>query len=83
MKHYYVAPLYYLPVGHAISLINKGYSTEDAINITIQKFAYFGKRNSKRNKEFNQIQFRKHINKFLSIPNAVLVRKSPKRNRFR
>lgn len=81
MKHYYVAPLYYLPVGHAISLINKGYPTDVAINITIQKFAYFGKRNSKRNKLFDIVQFKKHVIRFLDIPNAVLVRKSSKHNR--
>lgn len=78
MKPFYVAHIFYRPLGHAISLINQGYSPQDAKEITIRKFAYFGKKNNKRNKDFDQVQFSKHLDKFLNTPNAILCRKSKK-----
>lgn len=79
MKPYYVAHQFYLPVGYTLSLINNGVPKDLAVKQTIDRFAYFGKRNSKRNKDFNQVQFIKHIDNFLNTPNAVLCRKSAKR----
>lgn len=78
MKHYYVGHLFYLPLSHAISLINQGYSQDEALEITIKRFAYYGRHNTKRNKDFDQNQFRKHFYKFLNTKDAVLMRKSKK-----
>lgn len=77
-KPYYVATIYYLPMQHAISLINQGYSQDQASKLTIDRFAYYGKHHSKRLKEFDRNQFNRHLTKFLNTPNAILVRKSPK-----
>ena len=74
MKKYYVAHVFYLPMAHAISLINKGFSKDQACQATIDKFAYSGSR--KRNKDFNIQQFRRHLDRFVDTPNAILVRKS-------
>lgn len=77
-KYYYVAPVYYLAMQYAISLINQGYTKDVAAQSAIDRFAYYGKHQNKRIKEFDKNQFKKHLNKFASIPNALLVRKSPK-----
>ena len=77
-KPYFVATVFYYPLQHAISLINQGHSKSDAIQITIDKFAYYGKNNSKRLKSFDITQFTKHVNRFTNTPNAYLVRRSPK-----
>ena len=74
MKKYYVAHIFYLPMAHAISLINKGFSKDQACQTAIDKFAYSGSR--KRNKDFNISQFKRHLDKFVDTPNAILVRKS-------
>ena len=78
MKFHYVAPMYYLPMQHAISLVKQGHSRSEALQITIDKFAYYGKHNTKRLKEFDRNAFTKSFNKFLDTPNAILVRKSPR-----
>lgn len=75
---YYVAAIYYLPLQYAISLLNSGLTKESALQSAIDRFAYYGKHNGKRLKEFDINQFTKHFNRFTSTPNAVLVRKSPK-----
>lgn len=78
MKPYYVATIYYLPLQYAISLINQGHSPADASAAAIKRFAYYGKRNQKRLKDFDRNQFTKHLNRFLNTPHAILVRRSPK-----
>lgn len=75
---YFVAPIYYLPLQYAVALLNSGRSKEEALQSAIDRFAYYGKHNGKRLKEFDINQFTKHFNRFISTPNAVLVRKSPK-----
>ena len=75
---YFVAHIYYLPLQYAVSLINQGHSQSEAAKITIDRFAYYGKKNNKPLKQFDKNQFNRHLNKFLNTPNAVLVRKSPK-----
>lgn len=77
-NNYYVAPVYYLPLQYAISLINQGHSQSEAIQSAIDRFAYYGKKNNKPLKGFDKNQFNKHFNRFLNTPDAVLVRKSPK-----
>lgn len=78
-RHYYkVAPIYYLPLQHAIALINHGTPKDQAAQSAIDKFAYYGKHNSKRLKDFDKNQFHKHLDRFLNTPNAFLIRKSPK-----
>ena len=77
-KFYHVAPVYYLAMQYAISLINQGYPKDKAAQEAIDRFAYYGKHQNKRLKEFDKNQFKKHLNRFTSIPNAILVRKSPK-----
>lgn len=81
MKPYYAPHIFYLPLGYAISLINQGYSKDQAANMAIRRFAYYGKHNSKRNKYFDNKQFLKHLNRFIHTKDAVLVRKSTKYNR--
>ena len=81
MKPYYVAHIFYLPLGYAISLINQGYSTEEAYQLALSKFAYCGKRNNKRLKDFDRNQFHRHLIKFINTKNAVLVRKSKRYHR--
>ena len=77
-KLYRVPPIYYLPLQYAVSLINQGHSADQAAQSAIDRFAYYGKHQNKRLKDFDKNHFRKHLNKFISIPNATLVRKSPK-----
>lgn len=77
-KLYHVPPVYYLPLQYAVSLINQGHSADQAAQSAIDRFAYYGKHQNKRLKDFDKNQFIKHLNKFISIPNAILVRKSPK-----
>ena len=76
-KYYYVAHIFYFPLSHAISLINNGHSVDDARKIALDKFAYTSR--GKRNKDFNITQFNRHLDKFVSIPGAILVRKSKRR----
>ena len=78
MKPFYVAHMYYLPMQYAIALINQGYTKDKAAQFAIDRFAYYGKHQNKRLKEFDKNQFKKHLNRFTSTPNAILVRKSPK-----
>lgn len=75
---YYVAPIYYLAMQYAIALVNQGCSPSVATQSAIDRFAYYGKHNNKRIKEFDKNQFRKHVKRFLDTPNAILIRKSPK-----
>lgn len=75
---YHVAPIYFLAMQYAISLINQGCSKDHAAQQAIDRFAYYGKHQNKRLKDFDKNHFRKHLDRFTSIPNAVLVRKSPK-----
>lgn len=75
---FYVAPIYYLPLQYAASLINSGLSTEEALKSTIDRFAYYGNRNGKRLKEFDINRFTKLFHRFTSTPHAVIIRKSPK-----
>ena len=77
-KLYHVPPIYYLPLQYAVSLINQGHSADQAAQSAIDRFAYYGKHQNKRLKDFDKSQFKKHLNRFTSIPNAILVRKSPK-----
>lgn len=77
-NYYYVASVYYLAMQYAIALINQGTPKAEASQQAIDRFAYYGKHNTKRIKEFDKNQFRKHLDRFLSTPNAFLVRKSPK-----
>ena len=68
-NYYYVAPIYFLAMQYAISLINSGLTKDQATQQAIDRFAYYGKHNTKR---------LKHVDRFLNTPNAFLVRKSPK-----
>lgn len=77
LKPYFVGNLYYLPLQYAINLVNQGHSRSEAAQIAIDRFAYYGKNNNKRLKDFDKHQFTKHLNRFLDTPNAILVRKSP------
>ena len=77
-NYYYVAPIYFLAMQYAISLIRSGIPKDQATQQAIDRFAYYGKHNSKRLKDFDKNIFRKHVNRFLNTPNAFLVRKSPK-----
>lgn len=76
---YYVAHIYFLPLQYAADLVRlANYSKEEASHLALERYTRYGKNNRKRLKEFDQNQFRKHLDKFLSIPNGYLVRKSPK-----
>lgn len=77
-NYYYVAPIYFLAMQYAISLINSGLTKDQATQQAIDRFAYYGKHNTKRLKNFDKNIFRKHVERFLNTPNAFLVRKSPK-----
>ena len=77
-NYYYVAPIYFLAMQYAISLIRSGLTKDQATQQAIDRFAYYGKHNNKRLKDFNENIFRKHVNRFLNTPNAFLIRKSPK-----
>ncbi len=77
-NYYYVAPIYFLAMQYAISLINSGLTKDQATQQAIDRFAYYGKHNTKRLKDFDKNIFRKHVDRFLNTPNAFLVRKSPK-----
>ena len=77
-NYYYVAPIYFLAMQYAISLINSGITKDQATQQAIDRFAYYGKHNTKRLKDFDKNIFRKHVNRFLNTPNAFLIRKSPK-----
>ena len=77
-NYYYVAPIYFLAMQYAISLINSGLTKDQATQQAIDRFAYYGKHNTKRLKDFDKNIFRKHVNRFLNTPNAFLIRKSPK-----
>lgn len=78
MKFHYVAPMYYLPMQYAASLYNQGYSQAEAARIAIDRFAYYGKKNNKRLKNFSKENFIKSFNKFVKTPGAIIVRKSPR-----
>lgn len=79
MKKYFVAPIYYIPLKYASDLVNLcNIPSEQAAEVAIKKYAYYGKSNGKRLKEFDQNIFRHHLNRFLNTPNAIIVRKSPK-----
>lgn len=78
-KLYRVPPIYYLPLQYALSLINQGLPKDKAAQYAIDRFAYYGKHQNKRLKDFDKSHFVKHLNRFIATPNAVLVRKSPKR----
>lgn len=77
-NYYYVPPIYFLAMQYAISLINSGLPKDQATQQAIDRFAYYGKNNTKRLKDFDKNIFRKHVNRFLNTPNAFLIRKSPK-----
>lgn len=77
-NYYYVAPIYFLAMQYAISLINSGLTKDQATQQAIDRFAYYGKHNTKRLKDFDKNIFRKHVDRFLNTPNAFLIRKSPK-----
>ena len=77
-NYYYVAPIYFLAMQYAISLIRSGLAKDQATQQAIDRFGYYGKHNNKRLKDFNENIFRKHVNRFLNTPNAFLIRKSPK-----
>lgn len=83
MNKYCVAPVYFLAMQYAISLINQGRSKAVAAQEAIDRFAYYGKRQNKRLKEFDKNVFIHHLDKFLSIPDAILVRKSPKQRKYK
>lgn len=75
---YYVSTIYYIPLQYATSLIAQGHSRSDAINLTLQRFAYYGKHNHKQLKAFDQNQFEHHLKIFLDTPDAILIRKASK-----
>ena len=77
-NYYYVAPIYFLAMQYAISLIRSGLTKDQATQQAIDRFGYYGKHNNKRLKDFDKNIFRKHVNRFLNTPNAFLIRKSPK-----
>ena len=82
----YVSPFYYLPVKYAVGLVvNGGYDKEIAANLTVRRYAFYGKNKSKRLKEFNLKQFNHQFKMALEFtiahPDAIIVRKSPRSNK--
>ena len=82
MKPYYVPPVYYLPLGHAISLINRGASKEKAMRVTLSRFARFGRGKRKHINKLKPTQFAKHLERFLNTEDAILVRKGISKNQY-
>lgn len=81
MNYYYVAPIYYIPVKYAADLVTLcNYSQDQAVKATIERYGYYGKKNSKRLKEFDSKVLANHLRKYLKHPNTILMRKSHNRS---
>ena len=73
MKVIYTPPLYYRPVKYAVDLATKGgYTKEVAANLSIYRFAFYGKNKRKRLKDFSTKQFIHFYNLALEHPEAVI-----------
>ena len=76
---YFVPNVYLIPLQYASDLIlNQNVPKQDAIRITINRYAYYGRDKQKRLKDFNPSQFERHLKRFLDIPNGYLARRSSK-----